>query len=121
MDDADSTPATDEVARARPVPVDSRERFDEVVAAESLVLVEFVTPGCGICASMEPVLGVVARAAPGTVAVVDASVVPELAREFDVRKAPTFVLLRDGTEVERLDEGFYEATRLVEVLEVHAR
>lgn len=107
-------------AGSSPVAVESREEFDRLVADDPLVLAAFVTPGCGICASMEPVFGVVARAGPGPVAVVDASVVPELARAFDVRKAPTLVVIRDGTEVERLDEGFYGADRLVEAMAAHA-
>jgi thiol-disulfide isomerase/thioredoxin len=101
------------------VTVESRAEFDRLVADDPLVLAAFVTPGCGICASMEPVFGVVARAGPGPVAVVDASEVPELARAFDVRKAPTLVVIRDGTEVERLDEGFYGADRLVEAMAAH--
>ncbi|MEF8819377.1 MAG: thioredoxin family protein [Haloferacaceae archaeon] len=119
MDDTDATGVGGD-DRDRPVSVGSREAFERLVAAEPLVLVAFVTPGCGICASMEPVLGAVARAAPGVVAVVDASEVPEPAREFDVRAAPTLVVLRDGAEVERLDEGFYGAERLVETLTAHA-
>jgi thiol-disulfide isomerase/thioredoxin len=112
MDDTDE--------RSRPVSVDSPEEFENLLAAEPLVLAAFVTPGCGICASMEPVFGVVARAAPAVVAVVDASVVPELARTYDVRKSPTLLVFRDGAAVERLDEGFYGADPLVETLESHA-
>lgn len=99
--------------------VDSREAYEDLLA-EPLVLLEFVTPGCGICGSMEPVLGTVARAAPGVVAIADATTVPELAVEYDVRKAPTLVVLRDGEEVARLDEGFQPAERLVGLLERHA-
>lgn len=120
MDDTDATPAGGD-ERARPVSIGSREQFERLVADEPLVLVEFVTPGCGICASMEPVVGTVARAGPGAVAVVDASEVPALAREFDVRTAPTLLVLRDGAEVERLDDGFYGAERLVETLAAHER
>ena len=105
--------------RARPVTVGSREEYERLLA-EPLVLLEFVTPGCGICASMEPVLGNVARVAPGVVAIADATTVPELAAEYDVRKSPTLVVLRDGEEVARLDEGFQPAERLVELLEGHA-
>jgi thioredoxin-like negative regulator of GroEL len=112
----DTTAAT----RRTPVQIESRAQYEALVADHPLVLLEFTTPGCGICASMEPVLGVVARAAPGVVAVVSAPDVPELARSFDVRTAPTLVVLRDGEEVDRLDEGFQSADRLVEVLETHA-
>ncbi len=99
--------------------VGSWETYEELLE-EPLVLLEFVTPGCGICASMEPVLGNVARAAPGVVAIADATVVPQLAVEYDVRKAPTLVVLRDGEEAARLDERFQPAERLVGLLEHHA-
>ena len=107
------------VEPGRPVTLGSREEYDRLLG-EPLVLLEFVTPGCGICASMEPVLGNVARVAPGVVAIADATTVPELAAEYDVRKAPTLVVLRDGEEVARLDEGFQPAERLVDLLERHA-
>lgn len=116
---SDSDEGGQAAERRRPVTVRSREGYDALLE-EPLVLLEFVTPGCGICASMEPVLGTVARAAPGVVAVADATTVPELAVEYDVRKAPTLVVLRDGAEVARLDEGFQPAERLVDLLERHA-
>ncbi|GAB7020815.1 hypothetical protein JCM18750_36770 [Halostagnicola bangensis] len=84
------------------------------------MLLEFVTSGCGICASRGPVLSVVAWSAPGAVVTVNAGLVPDLADEFTVRRVPTFVVLKDGEEVDRLDDGFQSADTLVDVLETHA-
>lgn len=103
-----------------PVHLEDANDLDRLLDDADPVLVEFVTPGCGICASMEPVLGSVARAAPGVVAIADATDVPELAAEFDVRKAPTLVLFVDGEEITRLDDGFQSAETLVDLLESHA-
>ncbi|RQH02405.1 thioredoxin family protein [Natrarchaeobius oligotrophus] len=112
--------AVDSYAPTTPVQVDSTADYHELIEAHDLVLLEFVTSGCGICASMEPVLGTVARSAPGSVAIANAGLVPDLAGEFGVRTVPTLVVLKDGTEVERLDDGFQGAETLVEVLETHA-
>ena len=103
-----------------PVHLDDASEYEALLERQDLVLLEFVTAGCGICASMEPVLGSVARAAPGVVAVADAADVPDLAAEFDVRSVPTLVVLENDTEVARLDDGFQPAGTLVELLESHA-
>lgn len=104
----------------KPVQVTDTADYDELLEAHDLVLLEFVTLGCGICASMEPVLGTVARSAPGAIATVNAGLVPDLAAEFDVRSVPTLVVLRNGEEVARLDDGFQSAETVVELLEEHA-
>ncbi|RQG95518.1 thioredoxin family protein [Natrarchaeobius chitinivorans] len=121
MTDTAHTETTAEANAAQtPVWVDDATEYDELLESHDLVLLEFVTSGCGICASMEPVLGSVARSAPGAVAVVNAGLVPELAAEFDVRSVPTLLVLEDGVELERLDDGFQSAETLVNVLEAHA-
>ncbi|TYL37992.1 thioredoxin [Natronococcus pandeyae] len=104
----------------RPIELNSVADYDALLEQHDLVLLEFVTSGCGICASMEPVLGAVVRSAPGAVATVNAGLVPDLSAEFDVRSVPTLVVLRDGEEVARLDDGFQGAETLVELLETHA-
>ncbi|WP_265109894.1 thioredoxin family protein [Halosolutus halophilus] len=104
----------------KPVQLDDTDDYDDLLAEHDLVLLEFVTSGCGICASMDPVLGTVARSAPGVVATVNAGHVPELTGEFDVRSVPTLVVLKDGEEVARLDDGFQSAETLVDLLETHA-
>lgn len=104
----------------KPIQLDSTDEYDDLLAEHDLVLLEFVTSGCGICASMEPVLGTVARSAPGVVATVNAGLVPSLSTEFDVRSVPTLVVLKDGEEVARLDNGFQQAATIVELLETHA-
>lgn len=107
-------------ATHKPVQLHDVADYDDLLAAHDLVLLEFVTSGCGICASMEPVLGGVARSAPGVVAMVNAGLVPDLAAEFGVQSVPTLVVLRDGEEVARLDDGFQSTETLVDVLETHA-
>ncbi|THE64073.1 thioredoxin [Salinadaptatus halalkaliphilus] len=119
-DTASKTTAVAENAPQTPIQLTDAAEYDDLLEAHDLVLLEFVTSGCGICASMEPVLSVVARSAPGAVVTVNAGLVPDLADKFTVRRVPTFVVLKDGEEVDRLDDGFQSADTLVDVLETHA-
>lgn len=115
-----SEPTDDSRAAQKPIRLHDVADYDDLLEAHDLVLLEFVTSGCGICASMEPVLSGVARSAPGVVAIVNAGLVPDLAAEFNVQSVPTLVVLRDGEEVARLDDGFQSTETLVDVLETHA-
>jgi thioredoxin-like negative regulator of GroEL len=106
--------------RQKPVVLSDYSEYEQLRTSSDLLLLEFVTAGCGICASMEPILGTVARSAPGTVAIANGATVPDLAVEFDVRSVPTFVVLKDGEEVTRLNDGFQRAETLVTLLEEHS-
>lgn len=107
-------------APKKPVQLHSMAAYEEFVASNDLVLLELFTSGCGICGSMEPVLGTVARVAPGAVAMANAGLLPDLAAEFTVRRVPTLLVLRRGEEVARIDDGFTPAETLVDLLEQHA-
>lgn len=92
-----------------PVRVDSREALMDIVAERDRVLVEFYTEGCGICQSIEPVLGIVARETDAAVVMVNPRDSPELIEEFTIRSVPTLVLFEDGEPVDRLADGFQGA------------
>ncbi|OLZ40599.1 thiol reductase thioredoxin [Natrinema saccharevitans] len=119
-DSTSPEPTGDDPTTRSPVQLTDGTDYDELLATHDLVLLEFVTSGCGICASMEPVLGAVARSAPGVVATVNAGHVPDLTAEFGVQSVPTLVVLRNGEEVARFDDGFQQADTLVDALETHA-
>lgn len=112
---------TDAVTVDRPVHLDDEAAFDDFVAAHDTALVEFYTEGCGICASMDPVLGTVARATSDDVAVglVNPRDDPPLVERFDVRSVPLLVVIRDGDPVERVADGFVGAETLVDLIEGH--
>ncbi|MCB5166123.1 thioredoxin family protein [Streptomyces bambusae] len=63
------------------------------------------------CKTLEPVVRDLARAYAGRVAVVRTDIVrcPETVKRMAVLGAPTFVLLKDGTEVARTTEAVDEA------------
>jgi thioredoxin 1 len=97
----------------RPVDLRDEAELASFVGANPVGLVEFYTEGCGVCASMEPVLGNVARASEAAVGLVNPRDDPVLVDRFDVRSVPTLVLFVDGEPVARRAEGFVGADDLV--------
>lgn len=65
------------------------------------VLVEFVSPACGPCQTMAPVIRQL-TAAGVAVRSVDVSREPELVRRYGIRETPTFVVISGGKELTRL-------------------
>jgi thioredoxin-like negative regulator of GroEL len=99
---------------ARPVHLEGEADLDAFLAAHDRALVEFYTEGCGICASMEPVLGTVARADDDlAVGLVNPRDDPSLVERFAVSSVPLFVRFEDGEPVERLADGFVGAEELL--------
>lgn len=76
--------------------------------------------GCGICRSMEPVIGNRARELDISVGRVNPRDDPPLIDQFDVRSVPLFVLFVDGDPVARLADGFVAADDLTAWVEEHA-
>jgi thioredoxin 2 len=64
------------------------------------VLADFYSPTCGPCHLMAPILERLAVRRAGEIAVIKINVEgnQELAREFDVRGVPTFVVVHKGAE-----------------------
>ena len=95
----------------RPVDLADGDELDAFVETYPRVLVEFYTDGCGICASMEPILGGLARSelVVGTINPRDD---PPLIDEYEIASVPTFVLFVDGEPVDRLSEGFVPSEEL---------
>ena len=73
------------------------------------MLLEAYTDGCGICASMEPVLGNVARATDVAVALVNPRDDPPLVERLNVTSVPLLVYYEDGEPVRRVADGFQSA------------
>jgi len=117
-----SEPTDDGRATQKPVQLHDMADYDDLLAAHDLVLLEFVTSGCGICASMDGA-GAQRGRAQRTRRRGDGKrrSRPDLAAEFGVQSVlTTLVVLRDGEEVARLDDGFQSSETLVDVLETHA-
>jgi thiol-disulfide isomerase/thioredoxin len=90
-----------------PATLESERALDEFLTAHDRVLVDFYTEGCTLCASIEPVIGNVARAHDDlAVATINPRDDPALIDRFAITSAPTLVLFEDGEERGRLADGF---------------
>ena len=110
------------VGANRPISLSDEAALDAFVADADVALVEFYTDGCGICASMEPVIGNVARGVETdlSVGLVNPRDDPPLVERFDVRSVPLFVLFVDGEPVARRAEGFIPGEDLAAWVDEHA-
>ena len=80
------------------------DNFDsEIAQANEIVLIDFWAEWCGPCKQMNPVLEKLAEetAEQATVAKVNIDESPDLAQQFSIHSIPTFIVLKNGKEVER--------------------
>lgn len=101
------------------VRVTTESEVDQFVDAHDRALLMLYTDGCGICASMEPVVGNVSRETGISAVFVNAREDPSLIERFDVRSVPTFVLFVDGEPVARLADGFVPGDELTAWIDEH--
>ncbi|MGM0591041.1 MAG: thioredoxin family protein [Halobacteriota archaeon] len=113
----DEAASRDESNRQKPIKLTSVAELDDLVDTNETVLVELYTTGCGICASMEPVLGNVARVTDAVVATVNLGIDTSLVERYVVRSVPTLLLFRNGDVVGRLADGFQGTEAVVEFVE----
>ena len=107
-----SDQSADESTPNRPADLADEPALDEFVGNHEVAVVEFYTDGCGICASMEPVVGGVASQLDVAVGLVNPRDDPPLVERFDVRSVPLFVLFVGGEPVDRRAEGFIPGDEL---------
>ncbi len=104
----------------KPTQLADESALDAFVSDANVALIEFYTEGCGICRSMEPVLGNLARELDVAVGLVNPRDDPPLVERFDVRSVPLFVLFVDGEIVARRADGFVGGDELGTWVNEHA-
>jgi len=101
-----------------PVSLETASELDGLVQAHPVVLVELYTEGCGICHSMEPILGLVARETDAVVATVNPRDDLPLIERFEVTSIPLHLLFVDGELIKRRADGFVGVDELLEWITV---
>ena len=76
--------------------------FDQVIAENSLVLVDFWADWCGPCLKLSPILDEVSSETGLLVAKLHVDENPGKTQEYDVSTIPTMVLFKDGNPVNRI-------------------
>lgn len=94
-DEATSTPG-------RPIPVEDEGHFEELVASQPTLLVDFHAEWCGPCRMLAPTIDRLAREGAIAVGKVDIDRLPGLAQRYGVRGVPTLLFFAGGEPAERL-------------------
>ena len=86
------------------MPVDATVETFKDLTSEGSVLVDFWGPRCQPCLAMMPTVAKLEEESAGAVRVVKVNSAEnrEIARELRVFGLPTYILMRDGEELERL-------------------
>lgn len=95
-----------------------KESFEEALAGDKLVMVDFWAEWCGYCIMLSPVIEELAGKYEGRVTVgkVNTDEQQELAMRYSVMNLPTVVFFKDGKEVERI-VGAMPPDAFIQVLE----
>ena len=96
------------------------DSFDEEIAASVPVLVDFWAPWCGPCRMVSPLVERLGAEHAGRLKVVKLNVddAPAISARFGVQGIPLLVVIRDGSEVDRL-VGAAPLARLQSWLDPH--
>ena len=86
------------------MPVDATMETYGKLTAEGAVLVDFWGPRCQPCLAMMPTIAELEETSAGTVRVVKVNSTEnrQICRDLRVFGLPTYILMRDGEELERL-------------------
>lgn len=93
------------------------ENFNEATA-EGVVLVDFYADWCGPCKAIAPIIDELAEeVTDAKVVKVDTEESPELSMRFGIRSIPTFIVLKDGVEVNKQIGAVANKNTFLELIE----
>ncbi len=102
------------------IAVTSQNFEQEVVRADTPVLVDFFATWCGPCRALSPTVDAIAEERAGKLKVCkcDIDQAPDLASRFGVQSVPTLILFKGGQGVETLI-GAQPKSRLLATIDRH--
>ncbi|HAT66266.1 MAG TPA: thioredoxin [Flavobacteriaceae bacterium] len=95
--------------------------FNEIIASQKLVLVDFSADWCGPCKMLAPILKQVKDEVGDTIKIIkiDVDKNQTLASQYQVRGVPTLILYKDGKQVWR-QSGVLQKHELVLLIQSHS-
>jgi thioredoxin 1 len=96
----------------KPVEITDYDFEQQVLQAESIVIVDFWAPWCGPCHTMAPALEAFAVDNAGKVKVfkIDSDDNPKMADKYGIKSIPTVIFFKDGEPVETHVGAMTQAT-----------
>jgi thioredoxin 1 len=76
--------------------------FDQVVADNNLILIDFWAEWCGPCKMVSPVLDDISKTTGLLVGKLNVDENPEKAQEYSIQSIPTMVLFKNGQPVHKV-------------------
>lgn len=91
--------------------------FNEVVANNEVVLVDFSATWCGPCKSLSPVIDKIAEKYEGKAAVckMDIEECPGTTEQFGIRSVPTLIFIKNGKQANKI-VGATNESKITDVL-----
>jgi len=79
--------------------------LSDIEASKGVVMIDFNAPWCGPCQMMAPIIDELKKEYQGKVLIEEVNVDEnnELSQKYDIMSIPTFLILKDGKVVEKIN------------------
>lgn len=91
--------------------------FNEIIQANTPVLVDFYATWCGPCKAMSPIIDDIAKQVQGKARVlkIDVDKNPTAAASYQVKGVPTLILFKNGKQLWK-QSGVVDAQKLIQII-----